>query len=80
MSKQNRKINLTSCIEKIDSLSDKNLISPIVITVKKDVEFNLALDLKTLIRKNKSQMLNIDSLIQPKLQNISSNAAQNKSF
>ena len=53
-------------IEKLQESSDKNFISPIVITVKKEKSVKLALDSKVLIKaihKNKYQMSNIDSLI-----------------
>ena len=53
-------------IEKLQECSDKNFISTIVITVKKDKSVKLALDLKILnkaIHKNKYQMPNKDSLI-----------------
>ena len=53
-------------IEKIQECSDKNFISQIVITVKKEKSVKLALDSKLLnkaIHKNKYQMPNIDSLI-----------------
>ena len=53
-------------IEKLFSCSDDYLISPIVITVKKDQSIKLALDSKVLnkaIHKNKYQMPNIDMLI-----------------
>ena len=53
-------------IEKLQECSDKNFISPIVITVKKVKSVKLALDSKVLNKathKNKYQMPNIDSLI-----------------
>ena len=53
-------------IIKFNSCSDKNFISPIVITVKRDKTVKLALDSKILnksIHKNKYQMPNIDNLI-----------------
>ena len=53
-------------IEKLQECSDKNFISFIVITVKKDKSVKLALDSKILnkeIHKNKYQMPNIDGLI-----------------
>ena len=46
--------------------SDKNFISPVVITVKKDKRVKLALDSKELndaLHKNKYQMQSIDHLI-----------------
>ena len=53
-------------IEKLQECSDKNIIFPIVITVKKDKSVKIALDSKVLnkaIHKNKYQMPNLDSLI-----------------
>ena len=53
-------------IEKLSSCSDDYIISPIVITVKKDQSIKLALHSKVLnkaIHKNKYQMPNIDMLI-----------------
>ena len=52
-------------IKKLQEWSDKNFISPIVITVKKNKSVKLDLDSKVLnkaIHKNKYQMPNIDSL------------------
>ena len=53
-------------IVKLDSCSDKQFISPIVITVKKDQSIKLAMDSKQInkaIHKNKYQMPNIDVLL-----------------
>ena len=53
-------------IIKLDKCSDKQFISPIVITVKKDQTVKLALDSKKIIKyihKNKYQMPNIDLLL-----------------
>ena len=53
-------------IIKLNSCLDKNFISPIVITVKRDKTVNLALDSKIVnksIHKYKYQMPNIDNLI-----------------
>ena len=53
-------------IIKLDKCSDKQFISPIVITVKKDQTDKLALDSKKInkyIHKNKYQMPNIDLLL-----------------
>ena len=61
-----KKLTEQGHIEKLQECSDKNFISPIVITVKKDKSVKLALDSKILnkaIHKNKYQMPNIDSLI-----------------
>ena len=61
-----KKLSEQGHIEKVPECSDKNFISPIVFTVKKDKSVNLALDSEVLnkaIHKNKYQMPNIDSLI-----------------
>ena len=61
-----KKLSEQGHIEKLQESSDKNFISPIVITVKKDQSVKLALDSKVLnkaINKNKYQMPNKDSLI-----------------
>ena len=61
-----KKLSEQGHIEKLQECSDKNFISPIVITVKKDKSVKAALDSKVLnkaIHKNKYQMPNIDSLI-----------------
>ena len=53
-------------IIKLDKCSDKQFISPIVITVKKDQTVKLALDSKKInkyIHKNKYKMANIDLLL-----------------
>ena len=53
-------------IIKLNGCSNKTFISPIVITVKRDKTFKLALDsiiLNKSILKNKYQMPNIDNLI-----------------
>ena len=69
-------INLNSC-------SDKNFISPIVIQVKRDKTVKLALDSKILnksIHKNKYQMPNIDNLIDTIQQNLNTSASQEKAY
>ena len=61
-----KKLSEQGHIEKLQESSDKNFISPIVITVTQDKSGKLALDSKVLnkaIHKNKYQMPNIDSLI-----------------
>ena len=61
-----KKLSDQGHIEKLQKCSDKNFISPIVITVKKHKSVKLALDskiLKKAIHKNKYQMRNIDRLI-----------------
>ena len=66
-------------IIKLNSCSDKNFISPIVITVKRDKTVKLALDSKILnksIHKNKYQMPNIDNLIDTIQQNLNTSASQ----
>ena len=50
-------------IIKLDKCSDKQFISPLVITVKKDQTVKLALDSNKHIHKNKYQMPNIDLLL-----------------
>ena len=71
-------------IEKLQECSDKNFISPIVIAVKEDKSFKLALNSKVLnkaIHKNKYQMPNIDSLIDSISQHINdSNQSDNVYF
>ena len=61
-------------IKKLTNCSDQFLISPIVITVKKDQSIKIALYYKILnkaIHKNKYQMPNMDSLIQTISQTLS---------
>ena len=71
-------------IEKLQECSDKNFISLIVITVKKDKPVKLPLVLKILnkrYKKNKYQMPNIDSLIDSISQHINdSNHGENVYF
>ena len=62
---------------------DKNFISPIVITVKRDKTLKLALDSKILnksIHKNKYQMPNIDNLIDTIQQNLNTNVSQKTAY
>ena len=79
-----KKLSEQGHIEKLRECSDKNFISPIVITVKKDKSVKLALDSKVLnkaIHKNKYQMPNIDSLIDSISQHINnSNNGDNVYF
>ena len=79
-----KKLSEQGHIEKLQECSDKNFISPIVITVKKDQSVKLALDSKVLnkaIHKNKYQMPNIDSLIDSISQHINdSNHGDNVYF
>ena len=79
-----KKLTQQGHIEKLQECSDKNFISPIVITVKKDKSVKLALDSKVLnkaIHKNKYQMPNIDSLIDSISQHINdSNHGENVFF
>ena len=79
-----KKLSEQGHIEKLQECSDKNYISPIVITVKKDKSVKLALDSKILnkaIHKNKYQMPNIDSLIDSISQHINdSNLGDNVYF
>ena len=70
-------------IIKLNSCSDKNFISPIVITVKGDKTVKLALDSKILnksIHKNKYQMPNIDNLIDTIQQNLNTSASQETAY
>ena len=70
-------------IIKLNSCSDKNFISPIVITVKRDKTVKLALDSKILnksIHKNKYQMPNIDNLIDTIQQNLNTSASQETAY
>ena len=71
-------------IKKLQECSDKNFISPIVITDQKDKSVKLAFDSKVLnkaIHKNKYQMPNIDSLIDSISQHINdSNQSDNVYF
>ena len=70
-------------IIKLISCSEKNFISPIVITVKQDKSVKLALESKILnksIHKNKYQMPNIDNLIDTIQQNLNTNASQEKAY
>ena len=79
-----KKLSNQGHIEKLQECSDQNFISPIVITVKKDKAVKLALDSKVLnkaIHKNKSQMPNIDSVIDSISQHIiDSNLGENVYF
>ena len=79
-----KKLSEQGHIEKLQECSDKNFISPIVITVKKDKSVKLALGSKILnkaIHKNKYQMPNIDSLIDSISQHINnSNLGDNVYF
>ena len=70
-------------IKKLNSCSDKNFISPIVIPVKRDKTAKLALDSKILnksIHKNKYQMPTIDNLIDTIQQNLNTNASQETAY
>ena len=69
-------------LKKLSNCSDQFLISPIVITVKKDYSIKRALDSKTLneaIHKNKYQMPKSDSLIKIISQTMS-NAPQETAY
>ena len=70
-------------IKKLNSFSDKNFISPIVITVKRDKTVKLALGSKIVnksIHKNKYQMPNIDNLIDTIQQNLNASASQETAY
>ena len=69
-----KKLQDNGNIIKLDKCSDKNFISPIVITVKRDNTIKLAMDSKIInkaIHKNKYQMQNIDCLMDNIAQSIS---------
>ena len=68
---------------KLNSCLDKNFISPIVITVKRDKTVKLALDSKNLsksIHKNKYEMSNIDNLIDTVQQNLNTTASHETAY
>ena len=70
-------------IIKLDKCSDKQFISPIVITVKKDQTVKLALDSKKInkyIHKNKYQMPNIDLLLDNIAQGVKSDKSNQTVF
>ena len=70
-------------IIKLNSFSDKNFLSPIVITIKRDKTVKLAPDSKILnksIHKNKNQMPNIDNLIDTIQQNLNTNASHEAAY
>ena len=70
-------------IIKLSSCPDKQFISPIVVTLKKDQTIKLALDSKILIKafhKNKYPMPNIDTLIEFISQQVSAPAWQNTTY
>ena len=79
-----KKLSEQGHFEKLQECSDKNFISPIVITVKMDKSVKLALVSKILnkaIHKNMYQMPNIDSLIDSISQHINdSNRGDNVYF
>ena len=78
-----RKLLAENHIIKLSSCPDKHFISPTVVRVKKDQTIKLALDSKVLnkaIHKNKYQMPNIDTLIEPISQQISGPAPQNTTY
>ena len=69
-----KKLEENGNIIKLEKCSDKNFISPIVITVKRDKTIKLAIDFKVInkaIHKNKYQMQNIDCLMDNIAQSIS---------
>ena len=69
-----KKLQENGNIIKLEKCSDKNFISPIVITVKRDKTIKLAMDSKIInkaIHKNKYQMQNIDCLMDNIAQSIS---------
>ena len=82
------KIELNKLIDqqhiiKLEKFSDKQFISPIVITVKKDQTVKLALDSKKIIKfihKNKNQMPNIDLILDNIAQTIKSDTKEQTLF
>ena len=67
----------------MNSFSDKNFISPIFITVKRDKTVKLALDSEIAhksIHKNKNQMPNIDKLIDKIKQKLNTNASHETAY
>ena len=72
--KELKKLQENGNIIKLDKRSDKNFISPIVITVKRNKTIKLAMDSKIInkaIHKNKYQMQNIACLMENFAQSIS---------
>ena len=70
-------------IIKLNNCSDKNFVSPTVITVKRDKTVKLALDSKILnksIHKIKYQMPNKDNLIDTIQQNLNTNASHETAY
>ena len=70
-------------LKRLEKCSDKNFISPVIITVKKDKSVKIALDSKELndaIHKNKYQMQSIDHLIDAVATQISERSNQNGIF
>ena len=68
---------------KLDKCSDKNFISPIVITVKRDKTIKPAMDFKAInkaIHKNKYKMQNIDCLMDNIAQSISESSDESEVF
>ena len=60
------KLQKNGNVIKLDNCSDKNFISPIIVTVKQDTTIKIAMDSKVInkaIHKNKYQMQNIDCLM-----------------
>ena len=78
-----KKLEKNGNIIKLDKCSDKNFISPIVITVKRDKTIKLAMDSKVInkaIHKNKYQMQNIDCLMDNIAQSISESSHESEVF
>ena len=78
-----KKLLIEKHIMKLSSCPDKYLISPIVVTVKKDQTIKLALDSRVLnkaIHKNKYQIPNIYTLIESISQQISAPASQSTTY
>ena len=81
--KNSKKLQKNGNIIKLDKCSDKNFISPIVITVKRDKTIELAMDSKVInkaIHKNRYQMHNIDCLMDNIAQSISESSHESKVY
>ena len=70
-------------IIKLNSCSDKNFITPIVVRVKRDKTVKLTLESKILnksIHKNKNQMPNMDNLVDTIQQNLNTNVSHETAY
>ena len=76
-----KKLQKNGNIIQLDKCSDKNFISPIVMTVKRDKTIKLAMDSKIInkaIHKNKYQMQNIDCLMDNIAQSVSESSHESE--